>query len=107
MMNKNIKVYHVPKYHVVLGPGGKGDIQVVLADDAYNALSQLSMQRDELAGALSDTLDKIREFRVWYEASPIHPDEGELINAISRLGLIGRAESVLEKIQGGDVEAEG
>ena len=94
-MNK-IKVYHAPKYYVIEGPpASKGDRAVVLADDAYDAITELS-------AALSETLGRVRDFQVWFEDDYLRfvemdDPEDPLLSEVARLGLNGRAETTLEK----------
>ena len=62
--------------------------------------NQLRTERDRLADALDETLDRIRTFRIWFEDDYMGfadlPDDDPLLEETARLGLIGRAEEILE-----------
>jgi hypothetical protein len=55
-------------------------------------------QAERLAEALEETLRRIREFRIWFEDEYIDCVDADnpLIKEVARLGLYGRAETVLD-----------
>ena len=62
--------------------------------------AKLEAEHDRLADALDETLDRIRTFRIWFEDDYTGfadlPDDDPLLEETARLGLIGRAEEILE-----------
>ena len=68
--------------------------------EQWGMLAQLRTERDRLADALDETLDRIRTFRIWFEDDYTEfvnlPDDDPLLDATARLGLTGRAEEILE-----------
>lgn len=83
--------YHAPKYHLVAGRARQPSDKTVL----------LESECDALAAALEETLQRITDFRVWFEDEYDGEFVEPVLTEVAKLGLTGRAEATLDAYRAG------